>query len=186
MKKNQKKKFGRFKAIYLLWIFIVLLVISQIISFCYIAKLQSRYSDFSQAYLRSFVNEAERRRYKDPIVDVSENRVYIPEARVYVPLTQDSINLKYDYRSVANSPTQLYLSLSNVIGSQTETDSPTCDKMIMLNSQNTSYGDNLVAKISPTKDGFQYIYSHDPNSCSIYFNDALTKIQAIAREIQSY
>lgn len=99
MKKNQKYKRQILqKALRPSVIIISLLVVSQTISAYYIFKNREYIFEDSKTLHSSLINTLEEKRYKEPVVDITENRVYIPEARVYLPLNNTTRDLRYDYR----------------------------------------------------------------------------------------
>ncbi len=167
----------------ILWVIIFLLVVVQIVSVLYIAKLYGSLMSDSQESISRLVNSVEERRYVHPVISVSEGRVYIPEARIYLPLNDTSRHLRYEYVSFAHDTKKLFFSVRGAIGRQIADDNPSCDKVVELSrtkQSNTEYV--FAATIRPTKDGLRYVYKHKP--CSIYsdtLNDDLADIVTQAR-----
>jgi hypothetical protein len=170
---------------YTLWAIIVLLLISQVVSAIFLARLINVDSRDSKQSLYAFINRIEEKRYKYPVIDVSEGRVYIPEARIYLPLTDTTRNLRYEYQNtVANT---LHLSVSSAVGSQREEDDPTCDKIITITpaSSRLSTNESLVGTIQPTKDGLSHITAIK-KACKTYQASTWDELAQAAKAIQQY
>lgn len=183
MKKKQKRNIQALKAtIRPSTIIICLLVISQLVSAYYIFKNREYINHDSQQSLTSFVNSTEEKRYSHPVIDVSENRVYIPEARIYFPLNDTTRHLRYEYSNAFSQP-KLHISMRGVVGSQKQGEPATCDKMLSF-SREASDSINLVSEIEPTKDGFNYIYRHP--KCDIYYGTIYDDLSEAAKEVRTY
>lgn len=133
------------------------------------------------------IDKSEQRRYKSPIIDVSENRVYIPEARVYLPLNGVTRDLRYDYFNVPASKA-LYLSTVSTVGAQITEDDHQCDKVVSIQQTVVPMADmySSIGEIEPTKDGLHYMYAHTKEKCSIYFGTVREDLIAAARQMKSY
>ncbi|HMI09147.1 MAG TPA: hypothetical protein VK497_01975 [Candidatus Saccharimonadales bacterium] len=119
-----------------------------------------------------------------PIISVSENRVYIPEFRIFIPLTD--ISRKLQYSTSPNFKANLYLSTTDVVGNQKSNDDPSCDKMVQIStSKDVHTAEKYISEITPTKDGLRYIYQNN-RKCSIYPAGANDKLVELAQSIQQY
>lgn len=171
----------------ILWAIISVLIVLQAISAWYLIKMWRYESQRSERNLSELINESEERRYQYPIIDISENRVYIPEARIYLPLNEVTRNLRYDYFSVSNT-TSLRLSTSSIVGSQIAKDDHACDKVIMISPSKDpamiTY--SPVGEIQPTKDGLRYISVHRKDTCSIYYGSVHEDLTEAAKLITQY
>jgi len=189
VKKNQAQKqtVNSKKERIILWLVIAVLIALQAISAWYLIKLWNIVSQDSKHNFAMLIDRSEERRYSSPIIDVSENRVYIPEARVYLPLNDVTRNLRYDY-SHMRSPKSLYLSTSSTVGAQTEDDDHSCDKVVSLQqTPEPAMSDySSIGEISPTKDGLRYVYAHNKENCSIYYGTVREDLMNAAKAIQSY
>lgn len=183
MKKKQKIKINLPRKFNPLVIIVLLLIISQAISAYYILKNREYVQNDSEKAMAGLINSAEEKRYSQPVIDISQNRVYIPEARVYLPLNDTTRNLRYDYSNAFNI-VNLYLSVRGVVGNQNPEDDPQCDKMIWL-SQKKIDSPNLVAEIEPTKDGLRYLSAHDA-TCRIYYDTVRDDLLEAAKQIKNY
>ena len=165
---------------------ILLLAIAQGVSFWYITKLHSYYFEDSSRSLSTLINSSEENRYKHPIIDVSENRVYIPEARIYLPLNDITRELRYDYFSLKGSE-RVYFSINATVGSQTDQDVHSCDKVVTLAKPaepKTDSSYSLSGLVSPTKDGLTDIYTHA--DCKIYYGSIKTDLAEAVKQLQNY
>jgi hypothetical protein len=170
----------------MLWLIILILVIAQVVSAWHLIKLWNQGSDESKWRMSSLINQSEERRYRYPIIDITENRVYIPEARIYLPLNDVSRNLRYDYISLKNQE-HLHLSTLGIVGRQTDHDPASCDKVVSIikpSDANKYKLYSLVGTIQPTKDGLSEIIVH--NACRIYPDNLRESLATIAKEIRSY
>lgn len=183
MKKKQKTniQFSKNFAV-LLALFIFLLTVAQAISAYYILQNREYMIEDSERTLTGFVNSTEEKRYSHPVIDVTEGRVYVPEARIYLPLNETTRNLRYDYRNPFDT-VELYLSVRGVVGNQQPTDDPQCDKMIWL-SQKKNNSPNFVAEIEPTKDGLRYVSAHD--TCEIYYDTVRDDLLEAVKQLKNY
>jgi len=168
-KKYLNKQKNRFKKEYILWVIILALIVLQGLSAWQIIKLRefaNKSSDFTMSVL---LNRAEEERYKYPIIDVAENRVYIPEARIYLPLNEASRDLRYEYRENGSSywPKALHISTSSVVGRQRNAEYSSCDKMITIAPKIKIPGVNTTptATIEPTADGLTDILVYSGGKC---------------------
>lgn len=170
----------------ILWCAVVLLFVLQLVSVGYIIQLRNNAAEMDERTFATYINESEKERYKYPVIDVSENRVYIPEARVYLPLNDVTRNLRYDYSN--NKPhAALYLSNTSIVGAQTKEDDPSCDKIVSFTGDttvNTTF--SVTGELEPSKDGFKYLLAHSKDGCKIYFGTAREDLINAAKEIQNY
>ncbi|MNQ66403.1 hypothetical protein D3C85_808950 [compost metagenome] len=172
----------------ILWVVISILVVLQTISAWYLVGLLNRESESSKRDFSAYINKSEEERYKHPIVDVTERRVYIPEASVYLPLNEVTRDLRYDYFKPPHGNISLRLSTSSIVGEQIEKDDHTCDKIIMISPSKdpamTTY--SPAGEIQPTKDSLRYISVHRKDTCSTYYGNVQEDLTAAAKLITSY
>lgn len=167
-----------------LWIAVFILTALQVVSFVYIIKIGNHISDDSKKSMTSFINSTEEKRYKYPVIDISENRIYIPEARIYLPLNDISRDIRYNFFNMKDHEA-LYFSLPAAIGRQTEYDDPGCDKVVALTqSKEIVSGNIFVDEVQPTKYGLKYISRH--NACQIYPDSLSSNLAEIVKQLQQY
>jgi hypothetical protein len=187
-KQNLKKQVGGVKKERIaLWAIIFTLIVLQAISAWYLMNLRSDVVQTSERNLYTLINNSEEGRYKYPVIDITEGRVYIPEARVYLPLNDTTRDLRYDYFAVQDYKS-LRLSTSAIVGSQHERDHHSCDKVIILSLSkeptNTAYYD--AGEIQPTRDGLRYLSVHNKDTCSIYYGSVQEDLAQAAKSITRY
>lgn len=188
-KVQNKKRFKASRLSYLCIALVSLLIVAQLTSIIYILKLRQSVSSLEERYFLSSLNQVETQRYKTAPVDVSEQRIYIPDARLYIPLTDKNPEIVYDFRP--NGP-NLYVSIAQVVGNQRSLDDSkdhhTCDKMIVISSteQNANAYYTFIKELPPTKDGLKYVYLHIKDNCGIYSKSGWESAKEIAENIQSY
>jgi hypothetical protein len=172
--------FGSAKKVRVLWTAVFILAALQALSSVYILNLWEQDHRASRQLLSVYIGRVEESRYKHPVIDVTENRVYIPEARVYLPLNKISRDVRYDYAGKT-----LYLTLPGAIGRQINKDPIDCDKMVLL-TQSIKAGPHytLVSTIQSTDVSFHYVFKH--KSCTIYPDSMSEDLAKIAKEIHSY
>jgi hypothetical protein len=188
-KQNLKKQTNNIKKERIIvWIVIAILVVLQGVSAWYLVKLWSHESESSKRDFSAYINKSEEERYEHPIIDVAEGRVYIPEARIYLPLNEVTRDLRYDYFKPPQGNTSLRLSTSSIVGAQFERDDHACDKVIMLSPSKdpamTTY--SLAGEIQPTKDDLRYISVHSKDTCSTYYGNVQEDLTAATKLITSY
>lgn len=189
-KQNLKKQAsGIKKERIILWAVISVLIILQGVSGWYLLRLWNHESETSKRDFSAYINKSEEERYKYPIIDVAENRVYIPEARIYLPLNEVTQNLRYDYfKPPQGNTVSLRLSTSSIVGAQIEKDDHACDKVIMLSpSKNPAIATySPGGEIQPTKDNLRYISVHQKDTCSTYYGNVQEDLTAAAKLIVKY
>ena len=185
-KHSTTKKLQRNKSLLVLWVVVMLLLVAQIVSLWYIIKSHNDSSEISSQRIYTLVNESEQKRYKYPVIDISENRVYIPEAKIYLPLTDTTRELRYDYFSLKNHES-LYFSVNSTVGQQTQDESPTCDKIVSLTKSENPHSattDPPAATVPATKDGLTDVRVHA--DCKIYFGDVKTSLLEAVEQLKNY
>lgn len=170
----------------MLHITVFLLCVSQFVSFGYIISLHQQMKPLNEKAFADVLFKNEDDRYKHPVVGAAEEKVYIPEARLAVPLDESTRTLRYDYRS-DQSKTTLYLSLTGIVGNQLKKDGHTCDKVAVISQTKDVVLNHVFYKEIPaTKDGLRYIYLHNPEGCSIYTSDTHETIKNIVDQLSEY
>jgi hypothetical protein len=181
-----KKSAGKKQKINKLWIALGVLLVIQIATVVQMMNFQKRYELESSTSFRRFVNEVETKRYTAPIIDVSENKVYLPEERLVMPLTSTSRKLLYNLSEWPGGKTDLFLSISGVVGNQVGDDDPSCDRMVRVSMEKDGAGnEKLVGQITPTKHGLRYIYQNTSH-CGIYPVGASQQLVALAKSLRQY
>lgn len=191
-KKSIKKQKFTFKKEHILWTVILILIALQCLSAWHIMKLREyadSYSDFSTSVL---LKHAEEERYKYPIIDVAESRVYIPEARIYLPLNEASRNMRYDYREngAGFRSKALYFSVSSVVGQQSGAQYESCDKMVTLapSKEIQAHSNKAVGTIERTKDGLSDIFMHPDDMCwdQKWYTDQKQDLLEVVKKAKNY
>lgn len=192
IKKMKKKRKNISKKEHVLWGLIFLLCILQGLSIWQIMKLQKPIDYSPDLSMRFMLKSAEEERYKYPIIDISENRVYIPEARIYLPLNEASRNLRYDFRVKGDGyeSSVLYISTSSVVGQQSGPQYESCDKVVTLTSVQTPQiiNSSKVGLIQPTKDDMSAIYAHSTDACwnGNWYSDLRDGLVSALKESKNY
>jgi hypothetical protein len=177
---------------YILWTVILILIILQGVSAWHIVKLREYAGSTADLSMRFALTNTEEDRYKYPIIDVAENRVYIPEARIYLPLNETSRNMRYDYREHGGGfwSKALYFSTSSIVGRQSEAKYETCDKMVALvPSEDVKINkEKPVGSIEVTKDGLSDIYVHPVDTCwdQKWYTDMKQGLADVVKEAKNY
>jgi hypothetical protein len=191
-KRTIKKQKFIFKKKYILWTVILILIIMQGLSAWHIVKLREYADNNSDLSMRFLLKNAEEDRYKHPIIDVSENRVYIPEARIYLPLNEASRNMRYDYREhgAGFRSKALYFSTSSVVGQQSGAQYESCDKMVTLAppEEIQIHDDKPVGTIESTKDGLSDVFVHPDSTCweGKWYTDLKQGLVEVVKEAKNY
>jgi hypothetical protein len=191
-KKSIKKQKITFKKEYILWTIILILVALQCLSAWQIIKLRDYADNNSDLSMRFLLKNAEEDRYKYPIIDVAENRVYIPEARIYLPLNETSRNIRYDYRERGSGfwSKALHFSTSSVVGQQSGAQYESCDKMVTLvpPEKIQGYQDKAIAAIEPTRDGLSEIFINSDDTCwdQQWYTDSKQDLMEVVKQAKNY
>jgi len=187
-KRNLKKRVGHIKKErVILWAVILVLIILQVVTIWYVARLWNDHLVSSKQALYSLIAKSEERRYKYPVISITENRVYIPELRIYLPLDDATRNLRYEY---VNLPTytSLRLGVSSTVGQQSETDDPFCDQVVVLSATKDGMdpAHNYVGELPSTIGSLRYMYVHNKATCSIYNDNIQDDLVRAAKLITKY
>lgn len=191
-KRAIKRQVFTFNRNYILWTVILILIILQGLSAWHILKLREYAGSTSDLSMSFALKNAEEDRYKYPIIDVAENRVYIPEVRIYLPLNETSRNMRYDFREHGAGfwSKALYFSTSSIVGRQSEAEYETCDKMVTLaSSEDVKINkEQLVGSINITKDGLSDIYVHPDDICwdQKWYTDMKQGLADVIKEAKNY
>lgn len=190
-KQTSRKRSFALNSTFILWVIVLLLVVAQGLSAWHIMKLKE-YGDNSDISMMFLLRRAEEDRYKQPVIDISENRVYIPEARIYLPLTDASRDMRYEYRDygVDSKSKVVYFSTSSVVGMQTGAQYESCDKMVTLVSPQEAQvpSGNVAGSIAPTKDDLSDMYIHPSESCwdKAWYSNLTRELKEAVKEAKSY
>ncbi|MGV9001527.1 MAG: hypothetical protein ACOH18_01040 [Candidatus Saccharimonadaceae bacterium] len=182
-KKIAVKKKQRSKNFYAIWIAVFMVVVVQIVMGIELIKIEQSRTGVSKDQISSAINVMEEKRYRYPVIDISENRVYIPEAHIFLPLNETSRNLRYTLESK-------FLNLSTIftVGRQFDSDSPSCDRVIVVSVSEEGLGGEyeLAGEMQPNVSNLRYIFKHTDKSCSIYTKDLVDDLANTAKEAQRY
>jgi hypothetical protein len=187
-----KKQLRGTKKEYILWVIILALAISQAASAWYITKLQNYAESSSNLSMRFLLKNAEEERYKYPVIDIAENRVYIPEARMYLPLDETSRNMRYDYREKGAGffSRALYFSTSSIVGQQSGAQYESCDRMVTLTPPTEIRASSLkaIGTIEPTKDGLSEIFINSDDTCwdQKWYSDQRQNLVEVVKQAKNY
>lgn len=188
MKKSQnKKRLSIIKSNKLISVLVALLLIVQVISITYIFTLQDAVVRLDNRAFLSLVNQSEARRYKNSVIDIHEQKIYIPDAHIYIPLNDVDPQIMYHpAESTSKTLDTVYLSTEKIVGNQYSlTQYESCDKLITISSTKRSYG-TFIKEITPRTNELRYVYLYDKSDCSIYTEEYFKYIKNIAKSIQSY
>ena len=182
------------------WVVLALIITALVLIFMQYKRIQDLEESISGIGWRVMMQQGEGTRYKTPIIDVAANRVYIPEARVYVLLTEASRNLRYEYIEAnpnhPGSQATLNLSLSGIVGAQSQDvkESFSCDRIVVLASSNDTIHDfnNAGEKLPDYTNagsldestGFTTIHAHA--ACKMYKSDTVNNLVETAKSLKSY
>lgn len=192
-KKSISKQIRGIKKEHVLWIVIIILTALLTSTILYIVKMPGSASkSMSSTTSRSItqpeeqhaqdaINEIEERRYRYPVIDVKENRVYIPEAHIYMPLNEDSRDLRYETWGET-----IWLSLSITVGRQTGDEDASCDKVVIFTpSPERAQGYIAAGTITSKDGGARYIFRH-PACKNLYGDEVTQKLADVIRQVQYY
>lgn len=136
------------------------------------------------------VNRLANRTYLDPVISISENRVYIPEIRAYMPLDNTTRNLKYKYDERGDSK-KLSLSTNWLVGgwSKGSGEAPGCINLIKLSSTDTN--DSQMQSVDPLSEpigGMSHVSKHKGCKMHRYGSNPISSedIEAAVRSLKSY
>lgn len=187
---KKQKIASKFVKSYMVWVVILLLIVTQIYLIWHVTNLSNTVrqtkddvrlmvSNAKESAPNDFVNLVEERRYRYPVIDVKENKLIIPEARLELPLTEASRDLRYQYMN-----DRLWLSTAMAVGRQTASDSPSCDRVVIITNGDVDTAYDSVGKIKTSKNEERTIYKHKP--CEIYGEELASEIADVARQLRYY
>lgn len=181
-KRNKKKIFIKK---YLLWAVVLVIVAIQVFTLFQLNIYKNNFSDIDKRYLSELISTSETEQYKYPPVDVAENRVYIPEVRSFMPLSDTSRNIRYDFFGMKDLE-MLYLSYERIVGHQSDYHtSANCDKIVAITKNRDDLGDfTYVGSIPPLEFGLQHVYKRNP--CNFYTEELTNKLVDTALSLRSY
>ena len=181
-----KKQKARLK-IERVWFVIAVLAATQVITLFFTYRLYEITTHLSKQAFDSILVRAEERRYSDPVIDIAESKVYIPEARVYLPLNEISRNVVYNYRTSSPNLKQLILSTKQVVGMQPDQSTAQCDQVVILSNLEIPVQSKEQIEIKVTKkDGIKYLTTLDASCENLYSKDTRDKLIDLATKIESY
>ncbi len=170
----------------LIWLVLGLVLLAQIFIVFQIKDFKSTQSEIEKRLISDLINTAEVERYRTPVADIAENKVYIPELEAYITLSDTSLKLRYDYFDMKDLEA-LYLSYDGVVGHQTEYHtSANCDKIVSISKikedKNSEF--KFVGEISPIGPGLKYVHQRD--DCKFYTRDLSDRVTKTALILRSY
>jgi hypothetical protein len=190
-KKLLSKQTPRIKKEHILWVVIILLATLLASTTWYIVKTSNASKTVSSSTSKprtqaeeeraqDMVNEIEERRYRYPVIDVKESRVYIPEARLYVPLSEDSRDLRYEMWGET-----IWFSVSIAVGRQTGNADASCDKVVIFTpTPDRAQGYTLAGTITAKDGSTRYIFKHP--TCRLYSDEFSQRLVDVIKQAHYY
>jgi hypothetical protein len=189
--KSLKTKISSIKKEDALWMIVIMLIIALVLMAwttvrtlnehaAELSKLSLANESSKEKEMQQFVNKVEERRYRYPVVDIKENRMYIPETRMYVPLNDDSRDLRY--QTLGDT---IWLSTSMAVGRQTGNDDASCDRVVLIvPSEDRGKGYTPEGIIKASDGSTRYIFRHP--ACKIYGDEFSKRLAEVAKLIKTY
>jgi hypothetical protein len=187
-----KKQIRSIKKERILWVAIIILAALLASSIWYIIKTSSSDTSSStnlnrptmtkaqEEHLQAFVNDIEQRRYRYPVIDVKENRVYIPEAHMYLPLNESSRDIRYQVLGDT-----IWLSTAMAVGRQTGNEDASCDRVVIVTDSENKAGGYIAAGTIKSSDGStRFVFRHP--ACEIYGDESSKRLADVVMETQYY
>lgn len=186
-----KKQIRSIKKERVLWVAIIILAALLASSIWYIIKTSNTSKSSLPAPQRSltqaeqergqtFVNDIEQRRYRYPVIDVKENRVYIPEARMYLPLNESSRDIRYQVLGDT-----IWLSTAMAVGRQTGNEDASCDRVVIVTDSENKAGGYIAEGTIKSNDGStRFVFRHP--ACEIYGDVLSKRLADVTKEVQYY
>jgi hypothetical protein len=186
-----KKQIRSIKKERILWAAIIILAALLASSIWYIIKTSNTSKSSLPAPQRSltqaeqergqtFVNDIEQRRYRYPVIDVKENRVYIPEARMYLPLNESSRDIRYQVLGDT-----IWLSTAMAVGRQTGNEDASCDRVVIVTDSENKAGGYIAEGTIKSNDGStRFVFRHP--ACEIYGDVLSKRLADVTKEVQYY
>jgi len=192
-KKSNRKQIIGIKRESILWLIITVLVALLILTAWHavnssnaIKSLSSTFSEHlaqeKEERMQGFVNDVEERRYRYPVIDVKEERVYIPEFHLYVPLSENSREIRYQ----PISDNTIWLSYSIAVGRQTGNEDAPCDRVVILTSAKERAQGYIEAGAIRTKDGTPFYIFKQPTKCKLYGDEFRDRLADVVKQAQYY
>jgi hypothetical protein len=128
------------------------------------AQVDATTKFYIQTAIKSLYNQL-------PVTDPLQNRVYFPEARFYVPLSDLSRAVVYRYTDAqsGNFPAMLTATTNSNINQLPNTfgDVPCMQRHLQINIDSTKYPEDKLMATTKLNDGRTlYIYSHAEGNCN--------------------
>jgi len=188
-----KKQIRSIKKERILWAAIIILAALLASSIWYIIKTSSNDTSSStnlnrpttvtkaqEEHMQAFVNDIEQRRYRYPVIDVKENRVYIPEAHMYLPLNESSRDIRYQVLT-----DRIWLSTAMAVGRQTGDADASCDRVVIVaDSENKAGGYIAAGTIKSNDGGIRFVFRHP--ACEIYGDESSKRLADVVMGAQYY
>jgi hypothetical protein len=186
-----KKQIRGIKKERILWAAIIILAALLASSIWYIIKTSNTSKSSLPAPQRSLtqaeqergqalVNDIEQRRYRYPVIDVKENRVYIPEARMYLPLNESSRDIRYQVLGDT-----IWLSTAMAVGRQTGNEDASCDRVVIVTDSENKAGGYIAEGTIKSNDGStRFVFRHP--ACEIYGDESSKRLADVIKEVQYY
>jgi hypothetical protein len=184
-KQQFRRKLVANKERYVLWIIVGVLTVSQAVSGFFLVGLwnwQSSQRDLDEKIVTNMGND---RTYKYGVVDVPQDKVFLPELRLSLPLNDTTRNLRYTYSISVKGQSSLYLTTTSAVGMVYQPEDVYCKRMVALTElkMNSNMYD-LISDIRPTIQGLTHIYT--PKGCAKIDNSALNELVEAAKNAQEY
>lgn len=131
----------------------------------------------------------------EPATDVAQSRLYVPEAKIYLPLTNYSRAIVYRYDSGPDStiPASITMTSKSNINAMPVSfaDVPCMQRhlTININNSNSQFADGkLISTVKLSDTRTLYIYKHDEGACSteIWGEGDPDKLLTLVKQAKSY
>ncbi len=129
-----------------------------------------------------------------PATDAAQQRLYLPEAKIYLPLTAYSRTLVYRYQPAGDGipETLTVTSSANTNALPSTFDDVPClqrHATVLINSEDKTFADGSFVSDIKLADGRNLsLYDHDSSACgsAIWSQGAPAKVVSLLKQAQSY
>jgi hypothetical protein len=147
--------------------------------------------------IKVYIQDAVKGVYADEgVVDAKENRVYFPELRVYLPLSQPARDLRYNHTAGDNSdsknpwPEQSQFTSFSTLNTplQDWNDIPCIQQEVTVSINAVSQTDQTASGSLKLNDGRTlYFYENTDKSCQVFWNgNQPNQIVQLLKQAKSY
>ncbi len=144
--------------------------------------------------IKIYIQNAERGFYSlEPVADPSKNVVYLPEARISLPLSAESRDLRYNYEARSSgSPAQVLVSTTQILNKSISNFADvTCEQRVIGFSidqkDGFTAGGKYAGSISLSDGRILYFWLNDTKFCQNFWGDGTqSDILGVLKQAQSY